>query len=169
MLEAVHLLFSFKMFVVLIAVDTRWQEQSLRIHYRQLLDGSAAPSPTDYLEKIIQIPLHLLQLNESMVRTMIAGLTQAVPELKPAAEQAETVGSKPDGAGTADPSGASGASVTATIPRASKPLPAEVMHVTAATSRAGSGSAGMRGGRCACWRSCCPTGCGFCAPPTPRL
>ena len=76
-LEAVHLLFDFEMFVVLIAVDTRWLEQSLRIRYRRLLGAQDGAEPADYLEKIIQIPLHLQPLDEELVRVMMAGLTGA--------------------------------------------------------------------------------------------
>jgi hypothetical protein len=45
-LEAVHLLFDFEMFAVLLAVDTRWLDQSLRIRYRQLLGKDGALLPT---------------------------------------------------------------------------------------------------------------------------
>jgi hypothetical protein len=74
-LEAVHLLFDFEMFVVVLAVDTRWLDQSLRIRYQQLLGQAGTAAPSDYLEKIIQVPVHLLPLDEGLVRTMIAGLT----------------------------------------------------------------------------------------------
>jgi len=74
-LEAVHLLFDFEMFVVVLAVDTRWLDQSLRIRYRQLLGQAGTAAPSDYLEKIIQVPVHLLPLDEGLVRGMIAGLT----------------------------------------------------------------------------------------------
>jgi KAP-like P-loop domain-containing protein len=74
-LEAVHLLFNFEMFVVVLAVDTRWLAQSLQIRYRQLLGKADTARPYDYLEKIIQIPVHLLPLDEALVRTMITGLT----------------------------------------------------------------------------------------------
>ena len=76
-LEAVHLLFDFEMFAVLIAVDTRWLEQSLRIRYRRLLGAQDGAEPADYLEKIIQIPLHMLPLDDELVRAMMAGLTGA--------------------------------------------------------------------------------------------
>ena len=76
-LEAVHLLFGFEMFVVIIAVDTRWLEQSLRIRYRQLLGRADSASPTDYLEKILQVPIHIPGLDTDRVRRMIAGLTVA--------------------------------------------------------------------------------------------
>jgi hypothetical protein len=74
-LEAVHLLFDYEMFVVVLAVDTRWLAQSLQIRYRQLLGESDSAGPYDYLEKIIQIPVHLLPLDDALVRTMITGLT----------------------------------------------------------------------------------------------
>jgi len=74
-LEAVHLLFNFEMFVVLLAVDTRWLDQSLRIRYHQLLGEAGGAAPSDYLEKIIQIPVRLMPLDENLVRKMITGLT----------------------------------------------------------------------------------------------
>lgn len=74
-LEAVHLLFGFPMFVVVLAVDTRWLEQSLRIRYHQLMGSAGCATPSDYLEKIIQVPVRLTSLDEAMVRTMITGLT----------------------------------------------------------------------------------------------
>lgn len=74
-LEAVHLLFSFEMFVVVLAVDTRWLAQSLKIRYHQLLGDSGSAEPSDYLEKIIQIPVRLTPLTEGLVRQMITGLT----------------------------------------------------------------------------------------------
>jgi hypothetical protein len=84
-LEAVHLLFDFELFVVLLAVDTRWLEQSLRIRYRKLLGAHHGASPSDYLEKIIQIPLQVLPLDDSMIRRMLTGLTgAAAPEPAPA-------------------------------------------------------------------------------------
>ena len=74
-LEAVHLLFDFEMFVVILAVDTRWLEQSLKIKYRKLLGKAGKASPADYLEKIIQIPLHLVPLDRTRVVSMLYGLT----------------------------------------------------------------------------------------------
>lgn len=68
-LQAVHLLLAFPLFVVFVAVDPRWGIASLERSFEQL-----APSPSgsitsatgfDYLEKIFQIPL--------WVRTMSGG------------------------------------------------------------------------------------------------
>jgi hypothetical protein len=146
-LEAVHLLFSFEMFVVLIAVDTRWLEQSLRIKYRQLLGRSATATPRDYLEKIIQVPLHLVPLDEDMVRTMITGLT-GVP-----AEPSDATGPPPDGGRRADepPAAAGpvmpeGRRLVATMPRPRRPAPAaEILHISPPEATAMAGVAPLVG------------------------
>jgi hypothetical protein len=60
-LEAVNLLFGFELFVVVVAVDSRWLIQSLLSNFNEAFasrDGSA-PTPQNYLEKIIQIPFWL--------------------------------------------------------------------------------------------------------------
>lgn len=126
-LEAVHLLFDFEMFVVVIAVDTRWLDQSLRIRYRQLL-GETGAAPSDYLEKIIQVPLHLMPLDEDLVRGMISGLA-GVSEVD-ASPLPEPV--KPDSTHTnPDPPAAPALQRRASQPRPPKaPLPAEVLRIT---------------------------------------
>lgn len=60
-LEAINLLFGFPLFVVVIAVDSRWLIRSLEDEFNGVFGagGSAAPTPQDYLEKIIQIPFWL--------------------------------------------------------------------------------------------------------------
>jgi len=134
-LEAVHLLFNYEMFVVLLAVDTRWLAQSLQIRYRQLLGETDGAGPYDYLEKIIQIPVHLLPLDEALVRSMITGLT-GVP-LTPPAESEETSAQAPhetdhSGPGDASPFGAK--AVSALIAQHARtgrpPLPAQVLRIT---------------------------------------
>lgn len=130
-LEAVHLLFSFEMFAVIIAVDTRWLEQSLRIRYRRLLGGSAAAAPTDYLEKIIQVPLHLLPMDDSMVRAMIAGLTRTTSEAG-SGERRDAVDQPSGGTPVPEASARGDGPLTATVPRlVPKVLTAEVLRVTA--------------------------------------
>jgi KAP family P-loop domain len=59
-LEAVHLLLAFPLFVVVAAVDARWLESSLRELYTQLKDQAAVPA--DYLEKIFQVPFWVQSL-----------------------------------------------------------------------------------------------------------
>jgi hypothetical protein len=97
-LEAVHLLFDFAMFVVIIAVDTRWLAQSLRIRYRRLLGSTETAASSDYLEKIIQIPLNLLPLSETQTQAMISGLvgSSRQPLTTPTTGRAEAEMDRPD-------------------------------------------------------------------------
>ena len=82
-LEAVHLLLAFPLFVVVVAVDPRWLRECLEMHYPRLLatsekeaQGLTTPStPQDYLEKIFQIPFYLRPISGRGYRNMIDGLT----------------------------------------------------------------------------------------------
>ena len=59
-LQAVHLLLAFPLFVVVVAVDSRWLLHSLRQHSQALADDDVdVASPVNYLEKIFQIPFRL--------------------------------------------------------------------------------------------------------------
>lgn len=71
-LEAVHLLLAFPLFVVVVAVDARWLESSLREHYTQLRANAAVP--TDYLEKVFQVPFWVRPLGADIRRQMARGL-----------------------------------------------------------------------------------------------
>jgi hypothetical protein len=132
-LEAVHLLFEFPMFVVLLAVDTRWLDQSLRIRYRQLLGEAGNAEPSDYLEKIIQLPIQLLPLDDVMVRRLIAGITGAgrEPDAAPAEPAiAETDDQDPEpGPGSEGP-------LRAERPRMARVMRAEALSITAAEGAA---------------------------------
>ncbi|MFW5473062.1 KAP family P-loop NTPase fold protein [Knoellia sp. CPCC 206450] len=57
-LEAVNLLFGFELFVVVVAVDSRWLIRSLDGQFGDAFDKDDPEAPTaqNYLEKIIQIP-----------------------------------------------------------------------------------------------------------------
>jgi len=63
-LQAIHLLLSFPLFVVFVAVDVRWVNEALVRQYPMLQPRLPAPevekgslaSPHDYLEKIFQVP-----------------------------------------------------------------------------------------------------------------
>jgi hypothetical protein len=63
MLEAVHLLLALDLFVVVVAVDSRWLTRALEVHYDELLvsdddpvnEGLRLSTPQNYLEKIFQI------------------------------------------------------------------------------------------------------------------
>ena len=75
-LQAVHLLLAFPLFVVVVAVDHRWLTTCLELHYRDLLgqtDGKVNVdellerwelTPSNYLEKIFQIPLVLKPMSK---------------------------------------------------------------------------------------------------------
>jgi KAP-like P-loop domain-containing protein len=71
-LEAVHLLLAFRLFVVVVAVDARWLTSSLKEHFRQL-DGPDA-TPEDYLEKIFQVPFRIQPLRRQVREQMLRGL-----------------------------------------------------------------------------------------------
>jgi len=85
-LQAVHLLLAFPLFVVVVGVDARWISRSLEARYRELLhvgDAEAAVDLTqmfgvarseDYLEKIFQIPLWLRTMDAGAARRMVQGL-----------------------------------------------------------------------------------------------
>jgi hypothetical protein len=71
-LEALHLLLAFPCFVVVVAIDARWLRRSLVLRHEQFKtdswgeeDDYGRPSPTDYLEKIFQIPFWVRPLTVS--------------------------------------------------------------------------------------------------------
>lgn len=94
-LQAVHLLLSFPIFVVVLAVDPRWLAQSLSSEYRDLLGSPDSPgnrnqaTPDDYLEKIFQIPFRLAPFDIAARARFVEGL------LGP--ETAQALPSTPDG------------------------------------------------------------------------
>ncbi len=103
-LEAVHLLLAFRLFMVVVAVDPRWLRHCLERHYPDLLSVSGAPralvahvlpsrpaTAQDYLEKIFQIPFLLQPLKDDGFRRLIHGLTTG----SVAAEQTAPVGGQP--------------------------------------------------------------------------
>jgi KAP family P-loop domain len=86
-LEAIHLLLAFELFVVVVGVDIRWAARSLAEKYPchlsagifeshgNSLHGEAetdSGSALDYLEKIFQIPFWLPPMEEDASRNMIA-------------------------------------------------------------------------------------------------
>jgi hypothetical protein len=103
-LQAVHLLLAFPLFVVVVAVDSRWLAHSLEEHYPALTispknggppsrdedkvqpkngdpqsrDGDKVdqPSPSDYLEKIFQVPFWIEPLGDHARRSLVRGLLQ---------------------------------------------------------------------------------------------
>lgn len=79
-LQAIHLLLTYPLFVVFVAVDVRWLRQALEAEYSQF---AAAPSsgdagmearatPGDYLEKIFQIPYWVRPMGAEGIRALLA-------------------------------------------------------------------------------------------------
>jgi hypothetical protein len=88
-LQAVHLLLAFPLFVVVVAVDSRWLANSLADHYPALAtpvkpattpspNGDAADqaTPSDYLEKIFQVPFWIEPLGNAARKSLVRGLLQ---------------------------------------------------------------------------------------------
>ena len=88
-LEAVHLLLAFRLFMVVVAVDPRWLRRCLEKHYPDLLVqdtqevstflhavSSRPATAQDYLEKIFQIPFTIQHLGTDGYRRLIMGLTE---------------------------------------------------------------------------------------------
>jgi len=77
-LQAVNLLLTFKLFVVVVGVDGRWLEASLSSHYNRLLR-----SPVEYLEKIIQLPFVLRPMSPDAYAAMVLDLTSEWKRTEP--------------------------------------------------------------------------------------
>jgi KAP family P-loop domain/PLD-like domain len=78
-LEAVNLLFGFPLFVVVIAVDSRWLIRSLEENFPGVFgvgQTPAAPTPQDYLEKVIQIPFWLQPMDKSGFGRLVSNLAR---------------------------------------------------------------------------------------------
>jgi hypothetical protein len=86
-LEAVHLLLAFPLFMVVVAVDPRWLRRCLEQHYPDLLASrtqqpnvlanvlpSRPATAQDYLEKIFQVPFTLQPLRGEGFRKLMRGL-----------------------------------------------------------------------------------------------
>ena len=97
-LEAVHLLLAFPLFVVVVGVDARWVRRALRVQHTELFElkheptGSGTPAvpyeplarPDDYLEKIFQVPFWLRPVGRVGTRHMIRELLgPKEPDAKP--------------------------------------------------------------------------------------
>lgn len=87
-LQAVHLLLAFELFVVVVGVDPRWLMRSLSSHYDEILDESSAGGdpgdgwqvrPEDYLEKILNIPFILPEMSSGSMRRLLGSIVQDGP------------------------------------------------------------------------------------------
>ncbi|WP_408888748.1 P-loop NTPase fold protein [Myxococcus faecalis] len=91
-LQAVHLLLAFPLFVVVVGVDSRWVARCLNSTYKDLLQDETASAETpasaaltpgatayDYLEKIFQIPIWLRPIEPLNRAHMVRGLLSRPP------------------------------------------------------------------------------------------
>lgn len=58
-LEAIHLLLAFELFVVIVGIDSRWVKGSLESKHKNLSTNEVKISPKNYIEKIFQIPFNI--------------------------------------------------------------------------------------------------------------
>jgi peptidoglycan hydrolase CwlO-like protein len=78
-LQAVHLLLAFPLFVVVVAVDARWLAHALRSRYPALAglasgNDKTTAQPDDYLEKIFQVPFWVRDLDSASRTRIVHGL-----------------------------------------------------------------------------------------------
>jgi hypothetical protein len=93
-LEAIHLILAFELFVVVVGVDVRWVATSLQKRYAGLLQGRVSTigpnkedlaAPEDYLEKIFQIPFWINALQQEGSRALVAAMLAKYPANPPPA------------------------------------------------------------------------------------
>ena len=76
-LEAIHLLLAFDLFVVIVGVDIRWISNSLNVKYENIDiadNQTEKATPLEYLEKIFQIPFHLEKITDKSKKIFIEKL-----------------------------------------------------------------------------------------------
>lgn len=141
-LQAVHLLLAFDLFVVVVGVDARWLERSLERDYQDLIganarqDGGAShrnATPQDYLEKIFQVPFTLPRVQRDGFRNLLHHELQLLSELPSTPEPARSG----DPALSRDPAAAGTPPVepgdTKAALASTRPAPAESAKSTNAT------------------------------------
>jgi hypothetical protein len=83
-LEAVHLLLALDLFVVVVAVDSRWLIRALEVQYKEMLasqddtaagGGARGSTATDYLEKIFQLTYALPPMDPTKFAHYVEALT----------------------------------------------------------------------------------------------
>lgn len=103
-LQAVHLLLALKLFVVVVAVDSRWLEDalakagSLELHVDTEEAGTLdQATPLNYLEKIFQIPYTLRPMQPDGFAEYVHYLTRPAPEEDQAMQEPDAMKSEEAG------------------------------------------------------------------------
>ncbi|SME94884.1 EVE domain-containing protein [Tistlia consotensis] len=124
-LQAIHLLLAFDLFVVVVGVDERWLSRALAMARAGLLAGSGTErlkllqslgvetadtaDPADFLEKIFQIPFWLRPIDKNAFGRLVDELVAG--DLPPVAGEDRTDDAAPGTEGTVTPGPASGAAL----------------------------------------------------------
>jgi hypothetical protein len=96
-LQVVHMLLGFELFVVVVAVDARWVESALKGSYTWLGEGGTERvTPQDYLEKIFQISFWLEPMTVDRAAKFLGTLVPAASR-----ESGPVFSADPAGTGTA--------------------------------------------------------------------
>ncbi|MBS1727351.1 MAG: hypothetical protein JST51_11570 [Armatimonadetes bacterium] len=100
-LQAVHLLLAFQLFVVVVGVDPKWLMHSLTDNYSQFVSHDKEDSesdskkwrtsPASYLEKVFQIPFRLKPMKTDGYGKMVANLFGDPPPIMVRAEAAASL------------------------------------------------------------------------------
>ena len=116
-LQAIHLLLAFELFVVVVGVDVRWVRHALRKHYPEMLDEdpddqksdgkretrwTRAATPRDYVEKIFQIPFWIKPMEPGDSEKLFKGLIPDA-QLAPIPTAEKTLSSAQFTAGSTSP------------------------------------------------------------------
>jgi hypothetical protein len=108
-LQAIHLLLAFPLFIVVIGVDSRWLLQSLRHYYTTLHSQTdnklnyasdstyeSGSTPQNYLEKIIQVPFNLRRMDKDGFRRLMKNILPCEePTVVQEATRKESPGAEP--------------------------------------------------------------------------
>ena len=118
-LQAIHLLLAFELFVVVVGVDARWIGHALRKQFPEMLNEdweerhtnansdrqlTKTATPRDYVEKIFQVPFWLRPLDDNGSRKLLEGLipdSQLLPVI--GTGHVATVNNKTENDGRPDP------------------------------------------------------------------
>ncbi|GAB1510859.1 P-loop NTPase fold protein [Actinophytocola sp. KF-1] len=130
-LQAVNLLLTMDLFMVVVAVDPRWLLRSLDAHHGGLFGPDTGP--VAYLDKIFHIPFALRPMGNHAVAFLHSLLPDAEPEpvAAPPADWALTTPAAESGPGTSAPSRPVPAPVVAPV-RTAPVVTAEGLRITAA-------------------------------------
>jgi KAP family P-loop domain len=106
-LQAIHLLLAFDLFVVIVTVDARWLHRAVGQVYRGQLAAPDEPaesgkaSVADYLEKIFQLPIWMQSIgNPAMVDRFVSGIDKPETKLPDAGQRGAAGERGPQGGGT---------------------------------------------------------------------